>query len=45
MSDWFFCEVKGLGDRLSPAQKEYFEELSKLSGKSIRIIKFNALKT
>ena len=45
MSDWFFCEVKGLGDRLSPAQKEYFEELSKLSDKSIRIIKFKALKT
>ena len=45
MSDWFSCEVKGLGDRLSSGQKEYFEELSKLSGKSIRIIKFKALKT
>ncbi len=43
MSDWFFCEVKGPGDRLRPVQKEYFEELSKLSGKSICTIRFKTL--
>ena len=43
-SDWFFCEVKGQGDRLSPTQKVYFEELAKIAGKPIRVVKFHEAK-
>ena len=38
-SDWFFCEVKGPTDRLSPAQKRYFSRLEDVSGKPVRSIK------
>ncbi len=38
--DWFFCEVKGQGDRLSPTQRQYFEALAELSGKPIRTLQF-----
>ncbi len=38
--DWFFCEVKGPKDRISPSQKIFFDELSRVSGKEIGIIKF-----
>ena len=44
-SGWFFCEVKGPGDRLTSAQKHYFGDLSRLTEKPIRIIKFREIKT
>jgi hypothetical protein len=40
LSEWFFCEVKGPGDRLSSRQKEYFQALAEVSGEPIRIIRF-----
>ena len=43
-SDWYFCEVKGPGDRLRPVQKDYFEKLSVASGKAIRIVKLKKQK-
>lgn len=42
--DWFFCEVKGEGDRLSPTQRKYFEALAELSGKPIRTVQFRLSK-
>jgi hypothetical protein len=39
-SDWFFCEVKGPRDRLRESQVRFFEELSHISGKEIRIVQF-----
>lgn len=39
-TDWFFCEVKGPKDRISPSQKILFDELSRVSGKDIGIVKF-----
>lgn len=39
-SDWFFCEVKGPRDRLRESQVHFFEELSHISGKEIRIVQF-----
>jgi len=44
-TDWYFCKVKGPGDRLRPVQKEYFEELSEASGKKICILKFKAIRS
>jgi len=38
-SDWFFCEVKGKGDRLSALQREYFEYLAKVSNKPVRVLR------
>ena len=43
--DWFFCEVKGQGDRLSSAQKEYFGELGRVSGKPIKVVRFKEQKS
>ena len=40
LSDWYFCEVKGPTDRLRPEQEEYFEALSQVSGKEIKILRF-----
>ena len=37
-SDWFFCEVKGPRDKLRGAQAAFFRELSKRSGKPIRMV-------
>jgi len=37
-SDWFFCEVKGPGDRLRPEQLAKFEALAKLGGKPVRLL-------
>ncbi len=37
-SDWFFCEVKGPGDRLRPEQLTKFEALAKLGGKPVRLL-------
>jgi len=39
-SDWFFCEVKGPKDRIREPQRLFFEELFKVSGKEISIVKF-----
>jgi len=39
-SDWYFCEVKGPKDRIRPSQKLFFDELSRVSGKEIGIVKF-----
>lgn len=44
LNDWFFCEVKGQGDRLSPTQKVYFEELAKVTEKPIRVVRFKEAK-
>jgi hypothetical protein len=41
-TDWYFCEIKGPGDYLRRVQREYFEKLSEVSGKQIRIIRFRA---
>jgi hypothetical protein len=38
--DCFFCEVKGLRDRIRSAQKERFRELERLTGKEIYLIEF-----
>lgn len=35
---WFFCEVKGGQDRLRKRQLDYFAELSRLTGKPIRLL-------
>jgi hypothetical protein len=35
--DWFFCEVKGPGDKLRAPQVEFFTKLEEVSGKTIRI--------
>jgi hypothetical protein len=40
LDDWFFCEVKGPGDRLSAKQREYFELLASTSGKEVGVIRF-----
>ena len=42
-SQWFFGEVKGPGDRFSNRQKMLFAELSTVTGKPIRVIRFKAL--
>lgn len=39
-SDWFFCEVKGHGDRLRPKQVSKFEDLADATGKPIRVLHF-----
>jgi len=39
-TDWFFCEVKGAGDRLGERQQRYFEELARVSGKPVRLLRF-----
>ena len=44
-SNWFFCEVKGPGDRMRKSERDYFEHLSEISLKPIRIIKLRELKT
>jgi len=38
MSDWFFCEVKGPGDRLRSEQMSKFEALATVSGKPVRLL-------
>jgi len=39
-SDWFFCEVKGPRDRLRNVQIKYFNALSDMAQKPIRVIQF-----
>ncbi|MBI5943183.1 MAG: VRR-NUC domain-containing protein [Chloroflexi bacterium] len=41
-SDWFFCEVKGPRDRLRESQIRFFDELERVSGKKIRVIRFQS---
>lgn len=40
LSDWYFCEVKGPGDRLRPKQEAFFRELSARTEKPVRMIEF-----
>ncbi len=37
-SDWFFCEVKGPGDRIREQQARYFQSLADISGKRVRLV-------
>ena len=37
-SDWFFCEVKGLRDKLSKEQTRFFHALEERSGKPVRYV-------
>lgn len=39
-SDWFFCEVKGPGDRWQPGQPEKFASIAEASGKPIWLLQF-----
>jgi hypothetical protein len=41
---WFFCEVKGARDRLSPWQRAYFAEIDKLSNGRVYICRFKEFK-
>ena len=43
MSDWFFCEVKGPSDSLSEGQARFFDALSQLSGKPVRLAEVSYL--
>jgi len=44
-SNWFFYEVKSDSDELKPKQIEFFEALSEICGKPIRIIRFKNLRS
>jgi len=37
-SDWYFCEVKGPGDRLSSKQTRWFLDLEAQSGKEVVVL-------
>lgn len=39
MSDFFFCEVKGPGDRLRAEQLVKFEALAAMAGKPVRLLR------
>jgi len=39
-SDWFFCEVKGPGDRVRPDQRCYFRRLASLTARPVYMIRF-----
>lgn len=39
-SDWFFCEVKGPGDRLRERQRLYFDRLARVSDRPISLLRF-----
>ncbi len=39
-SDWFFCEVKGPGDKLKEPPLLLFKELARISGKPITVMYF-----
>ena len=40
LSDWFFCEVKGPGDRLRDEQVRKFELLANMTSKPVRLLEF-----
>ena len=42
-SDWFFCEIKGPGDELSLDQLECIQQLTELSGKQVRVLRFTEM--
>jgi len=42
--DWFFCEVKGLPDKIRPSQSERFHELERLTGKKVYLVEFKKKK-
>ena len=44
-SDWFFCEVKGKRDRLRAEQRQYFESLSEISGRAVRLLEFREMQS
>jgi len=41
--DYFFCEIKGLTDRVRNEQKSYFDRLQTLTGKEIYLLKFEGM--
>jgi hypothetical protein len=40
LTDWFFCEVKGPRDSLRDEQCRKFKALADLSGKPVRLLRF-----
>ena len=42
-SDWFLCEVKGKRDKLRAEQRQYFESLSNISGRAVRLLEFREM--
>lgn len=40
LSSYFFCEVKGPGDRLTTAQRDRYRELSRLTGAEVCLAHF-----
>jgi hypothetical protein len=40
LTDWFFCEVKGLTDKLGEKQGLKFKEIARASGRPIRLLRF-----
>ena len=43
-AEWFFCEVKGQGDRPRKVQTEFFNALSDMTYKPVRVIQFKLSK-
>ena len=39
-SDWFFCEMKRVGEKSHGKQEAYFDRLESPSGKAIRVVRF-----
>jgi hypothetical protein len=44
LSSWFFCEVKGPGDRIRPSQVAFFNELATLTGRPVNLIRLRQVK-
>lgn len=42
-TDWFFCEVKGGSDRLSPSQIEMHNQLETVSKRPVRVLWLRAI--
>ena len=40
LSKWFFCEIKGPGDKLQDNQLKFFEQLANADGKPIFVLRF-----
>lgn len=43
--DWFFCEVKGPRDKLRVKQLEFFDELTQVTGREIKVVRFQEVDT
>jgi len=41
--NWFFVEVKGPRDRLRSVQRQYFEELKRVTGREVHVARFREL--